>query len=230
MKKLVAKDKRKILKNQTFGRYTTISDEYTIEKSFKVKNKSKKRINNIRYIDCKCSCGNIRSVETRILLSGRSLSCGCLAKELNTKKFGKYFTAENGYKKCAKCHITKPVQDYTKNSLTVDKLNTKCYHCLRSLWLVQRYGINADEYEKILQLQNNQCACCGSDNPQVRKKPKNKSNEPSFFVDHCHKTGKIRGLLCHKCNNGLGCLGDNLEGLQKAVDYLKRFEASLEIG
>jgi hypothetical protein len=45
----------------------------------------------------------------------------------------------------------------------------------------------------------------------------------TFHVDHCHETGKIRGLLCHSCNTGIGKLGDNLEGLQKAVSYLERF-------
>lgn len=40
-------------------------------------------------------------------------------------------------------------------------------------------------------------------------------------VDHCHETGKIRGLLCNKCNTGIGLLGDNIEGVQAALDYLK---------
>jgi hypothetical protein len=43
-------------------------------------------------------------------------------------------------------------------------------------------------------------------------------------VDHDHETGAIRGLLCKHCNSSLGKLGDNLEGLMRAVDYLKNAE------
>lgn len=43
-----------------------------------------------------------------------------------------------------------------------------------------------------------------------------------LHVDHCHDTGKVRGLLCTTCNHGLGKLGDNLDGLFKAVRYLEK--------
>ncbi len=51
------------------------------------------------------------------------------------------------------------------------------------------------------------CECCGE------KKEK-------LIIDHCHDTGEMRGWLCHPCNIAIGNLGDNLEGLQKAVMYL----------
>ena len=63
----------------------------------------------------------------------------------------------------------------------------------------------------ILKKQNNSCAICGT------KKP---GGHGTFVVDHCHKTSKIRGLLCNHCNTGLGKLGDNVENLQKAIRYL----------
>lgn len=52
------------------------------------------------------------------------------------------------------------------------------------------------------------CACC--------KKPTKR-----FVLDHCHETGIIRGAICHRCNNGLGMLGDNTEGVLMAWDYLQ---------
>ena len=44
--------------------------------------------------------------------------------------------------------------------------------------------------------------------------------EDTLCVDHCHKTGKIRGLLCFDCNTGLGKLGDDVQSIQRAIDYL----------
>lgn len=72
------------------------------------------------------------------------------------------------------------------------------------------YGITSRQYDQMLRVQGNKCAVCGSDNPQSRRTKR-------FFVDHDHKTGKIRGLLCHKCNLGLGLLEDVLT---KAIAYL----------
>lgn len=48
--------------------------------------------------------------------------------------------------------------------------------------------------------------------------------KPFAHVDHCHETGKVRGVLCGTCNTGLGKLGDNLASLRRAVAYLERFE------
>ena len=75
------------------------------------------------------------------------------------------------------------------------------------------YGIEADEYHRRLDEQGRRCACCGVDSNGERRR---------FYVDHCHETGRIRGLLCHKRNSGIGALGDNVEGLKKALAYLER--------
>jgi hypothetical protein len=76
-----------------------------------------------------------------------------------------------------------------------------------------RYGVSTTEYERLLAEQEGLCACCGV-------------SEADFggylCVDHCHVTGRIRGLLCRKCNTAIGLLGDNLDGLVAAVAYLKK--------
>lgn len=66
-------------------------------------------------------------------------------------------------------------------------------------------------FRELTDIQGGLCAVCG------------KSCEVNavLSVDHCHTTGKIRGLLCNKCNTGIGLLGDNIEGVQAALDYLK---------
>lgn len=57
------------------------------------------------------------------------------------------------------------------------------------------------------------CECCG-----------NSQGERALSLDHCHETGQFRGWLCHKCNTGIGMLGDSLTTVSKAVEYLKRME------
>jgi hypothetical protein len=69
-----------------------------------------------------------------------------------------------------------------------------------------RYGLSLAEFETIKDKQRGVCAVCGC----TRK----------LLVDHCHTTGRVRGLLCQKCNTGIGFLGDDLNGLTKAVQYL----------
>lgn len=81
----------------------------------------------------------------------------------------------------------------------------------RSWRLKTIYGITPEEYNEILRSQGNKCAICGM-TPE--------ENGKNLSVDHDHKTGKVRGLLCHKCNTGLGALGDYLDILWSTVTYL----------
>jgi len=78
--------------------------------------------------------------------------------------------------------------------------------------LKRRYGISLEEYERLLALQNGACAIC-------RRK-----TDEMLCVDHCHKTGKVRGLLCRKCNAGLGCYDDDPSRIRRGADYLERCE------
>ena len=81
---------------------------------------------------------------------------------------------------------------------------------------LRRFGITIEDYFKILEAQNGVCAICGGS--QTR------SNSQYFDVDHCHASGKIRGLLCNLCNVGLGAMRDNPDLLRKAALYLERAE------
>lgn len=71
---------------------------------------------------------------------------------------------------------------------------------------LSRYGITPAEKATMVKAQGNRCACC--------------SWEKALVVDHDHVTGKVRGLLCHRCNVGLGLLGDSVEGIAQALRYL----------
>ncbi len=77
--------------------------------------------------------------------------------------------------------------------------------------VLSQYGLSIDDYLKIHKLQNGKCKIC--------KKPELKRR---LFVDHCHKTKKVRGLLCYKCNTVLGMSEDDPKILQEALEYLKK--------
>jgi hypothetical protein len=76
----------------------------------------------------------------------------------------------------------------------------------------RRYGLTYADYEALLAKQDNRCALCPRTPDQERYKKLN--------VDHCHSTGRIRGLLCTPCNHALGLLGDSADSLRKAVEYV----------
>lgn len=81
----------------------------------------------------------------------------------------------------------------------------------KKLNALKRVGLTKDSATLLLQEQGNSCAICKRD-----------FSECTRHLDHCHETGKARGYLCSRCNNGLGMLGDNLEGLQTALRYLDK--------
>ena len=79
----------------------------------------------------------------------------------------------------------------------------------------RRYGLSIEDYNAMLVKQNMKCAIC------------DKQHDPSIkrgrlYVDHCHKTGKIRALLCAAHNSMLGYAEDDIETLEKAIEYLKK--------
>lgn len=79
---------------------------------------------------------------------------------------------------------------------------------------MRKYGITIERYESMLDEQGGVCAICrGSDNGD--------KSTGRFHVDHCHKTGKVRGLLCMSCNHGLGKFKDSIESLRSAAAYLE---------
>ena len=82
-------------------------------------------------------------------------------------------------------------------------------------YLKRRFGITKAQYDGMLLAQKGTCAICG----QFEKKNRRLS------VDHCHKTGKVRGLLCLVCNSALGKFRDDIQTLVKAQEYLKRYES-----
>lgn len=83
--------------------------------------------------------------------------------------------------------------------------------------LKSQYGITLDEYDLIFDEQGGLCAICG----KAEESRNNQGVIGRLQVDHDHETGKVRGLLCQKCNRGLGFFDDNISKLINAAKYLE---------
>lgn len=76
-----------------------------------------------------------------------------------------------------------------------------------------RYGITVNDYDILLEKQNNSCAICGKHVSKLSRR---------LSVDHCHESNKIRGLLCSNCNFGIGYMQESTEIMERAINYLKK--------
>lgn len=138
-------------------------------------------------------------------------------------------------KKCSKCNKMKPDDAFNKRKVNTNDLQSMCKKCASIVRnerynknkdkeknqsynnrIKRIYGITKDEYDIMYSKQNGKCAICNSD-----KVNRNKTDK--FCIDHCHNSGKVRGLLCHNCNVLLGKLSDNIELCEKIIYYIKSF-------
>jgi len=73
-----------------------------------------------------------------------------------------------------------------------------------------KYSISVEEVNRMLEKQSNRCAIC----------EREFTTRKTTHIDHCHLTGKVRGILCEGCNVGIGCFEDDVKKLKKAINYL----------
>ena len=145
-----------------------------------------------------------------LLLTLSSKKCPCCGEVKPTTEF----TSRRNHGKwgfycwCKACVNKKYKKYYKENPEMFRKHNLK------------RYGITPEDKEKMLENQGYKCAICGEEIFLFRD-TKNKKKDIAH-VDHDHDTGEVRGLLCDKCNRGLGYFRDNTEYLLSAVSYLKK--------
>lgn len=85
---------------------------------------------------------------------------------------------------------------------------------VKKIYHLNKYGMTLEEYEAMVTLSHGQCSICRRDMLGV--------GCGKMCIDHDHKTGKVRGLLCNECNVGLGQFRDNIECLLSAIEYLRR--------
>jgi len=121
----------------------------------------------------------------------------------------------DGKLRCKDCGKWKLLTDFhqNKNMGRIDRASyCKACHHHRARWYtaVLKYGLSYEAYQVLLAAQGGKCAICLK--PPLAGKTLN--------VDHCHDSGKVRGLLCRPCNTGLGSFKDNAGRLRRAITYL----------
>lgn len=158
----------------------------------------------------KCSNCNLLKSEEEYNKSSFTLDkLYCYCRECDKKYKKEYRNTEEGKKK--KTEYSKKY--YSKNKDRIKKKQKDNPNIHRNTKLKKNFGIDLNQYNEMLNNQNKKCAICYIHESELIKK---------LAVDHCHKTGKIRGLLCMKCNIILGQAKDNIKILNSAISYLEK--------
>lgn len=127
------------------------------------------------------------------------------------------------FKTCLKCKVNKTKAEfgwsgYVKKDGT-RSLCSYCKTCQNELRVQRKYGVNYQEYLRMLEQQNNCCA-----NPGCKASTPGAPGRSRFYIDHDHKTNEIRGLLCHSCNLALGHVNDEIKKLNGLIEYLQKYK------
>lgn len=169
----------------------------------------------VRSSKCATCRSNDRFRSQGLVIDTPCKTCG-IVQRLCSNGECKPCLAGKGLRECSICHDT----------LTFNCFQSKrsaCIQCSRTslnlspedrglnLRLLKQYGISYDQYLALLAQQNGVCAICQK-TPIKRK----------LGVDHDHRTGEVRGLLCGNCNTGIGHLQDSTEILEQAKNYLRK--------
>lgn len=139
-----------------------------------------------------CNCGN------GLFSSGKCVTC-----------YYKYRAEVNGPCKIEGCH-----RGAELGKLMICKAHYYQTHNQRSKDLMRKYGITQEVYDEMFAKQKGLCAICLGGPTDIGKK------NDRLSVDHDHKTGKVRGLLCNDCNVSLGKFKDDISILKRAIKYL----------
>lgn len=132
-------------------------------------------------------------------------------------------------KRCNGCKEALPLGDFANMSASPDGKQYKCKRCVRAYKIkweaenidrlriqrrngdIRRYGIEPEDYDRMLAEQGGLCAGCLKPEPTPGH---------SLHIDHCHESGRVRGLLCGRCNRALGMVADDVVVLKRLIDYL----------
>lgn len=147
---------------------------------------------------------------------------GQFAKTRKRERAAKELLANE--RKCSKCKQLLPLSEFSRYSNSeAHGYYYDCKSCQSDRFLEYRYKISVNTYLEMSKKQEQKCAICKKDlNLQTNTAKRSKE----VAVDHCHVTGKVRGILCASCNQGLGFFKDSVENLQNAIKYLESHSQS----
>jgi hypothetical protein len=127
---------------------------------------------------------------------------------------------------CKICKEEKPLSNFGKhinnNKYNISRVCKTCSIQLNKESKIRGYNLSKDEFVKKLKEQNYQCKICKS---EIKYLSPNKEKYKSACIDHDHKTGKIRGLLCSNCNRALGLFKDDQSIIKNAYKYLVQYKS-----
>ena len=116
-----------------------------------------------------------------------------------------------GHKLCRTCGEVRPHSEWHRNATAPDGLSTRCKACRavrgRQDHLKRQYGLTEAERDELIASQGGVCCICLS--------------APAAHVDHCHNTGRVRGVLCFSCNAALGQFKDRPDAIRRAAAYVE---------
>lgn len=147
-----------------------------------------------------------------VLKKAATIYCSDLCRSKQRQKAIKSRTAR--FRKCMKCGVdvpTKPGYPVCADC-KIDKRDRVKEKQKEERRRFRKYGISEEHYHEMIQAQNQKCAICNTDKPTLK----------GWQIDHCHSTGKVRGILCHHCNTAIGQFKDNIDHLLNAIDYLRK--------
>lgn len=133
---------------------------------------------------------------------------------------------------CIVCNKILPLVDFPKHKTAIDGRSNQCKEyrkIYKKAWLKKNpkefrkyhlkrtFGLTIEDYAKMLKQQKGVCAICGKPETTIVK-----NILRNLVIGHCHKTEKIRGLLCGRCNRVIGLMQDSPTFLKAAADYLEQ--------
>lgn len=163
---------------------------------------------------CRCGCGLMPKLGNDYFHGHRKRQTGlviCKSCEQQKPRSEFYISKKTHFwmcKACVSADHKKKRRDWTPARREQNRVSQLRYRC-------KQLGISEEEYTARWKAQDGYCAICGT---------KEQPDEKKMHIDHSHKTGKVRGFLCKKCNWALGLFRDDQKTLQRAMEYLVKWE------
>ncbi|WP_372341288.1 endonuclease VII domain-containing protein [Streptomyces sp. CC224E] len=132
-------------------------------------------------------------------------------QEAKGKKVRVKVAVPPGHKRCPQCEVVKPHAEWERNKSSSDGWSSYCRSCRaernRISYFKRKYGLTPAELDELVQQQKGVCCIC--------------LDAPAEHVDHCHETGRVRGVLCFSCNAALGQFKDRPDAIRRAAAYVE---------